>query len=179
MKPTKFTTKTGEEVTVRLAEVKDASNLLAMKLEYILDSKTIPLFINEYPDDIKKETQLVKRLLEEKNSVLFVAESQGELVGNIDFNGNQRLKIFHAGAIGMGIKEEWRGKGIGSTLIQAVINWSKNNPFITLLWLEVYDSNEAGKALYRKMGFKECGRMVNFFHQDDKNIDKITMVRHL
>lgn len=179
MEPTKFKTKTGEEVTVRLADVNDAHDLLAMKLDYLKESKTIPLFLNEYPDDIKIETQLVKKLLEEKNSVLFVAENEGELIGNVDFNGNQRLKLFHTGVIGMGIKESWRGKGVGSALIQAVINWCKNNSFITLLWLEVYDSNEAGKALYQKMGFKVCGRMENFFHQGDKNIDKITMVRHL
>ena len=159
--------------------MQDAANLLAMKLNYLEDSKTIPLFLKEYPDDIKIETQLVKRLLKEKNSVLFVAESNGELVGNIDFNGNQRLKLFHTGVIGMGIREEWRGKGVGSALMQALINWSKKNPFISLIWLEVYDTNEGGKALYRKMGFKECGRMENFFHQDEKNIDKITMVRHL
>ena len=101
MEPTKFITKTGEELTIRIANVKDASNLLALKLEYLNDSKTIPLFLNEYPNDIKTEILLVKRLLEEKNSVLFVAESKGELIGNIDFNGNQSLKLYHTGVIGM------------------------------------------------------------------------------
>jgi ribosomal protein S18 acetylase RimI-like enzyme len=179
MEPTTFILKTSKEITIRLADIEDASKLLSMKLDYLKDSKTIPLFPNEYHDDIKIETQLIKRLLEEKNSALFVAESEGKLIGNIDFNGNQRLKLFHTGVVGMGIKETWRGKGLGSALMEALIKWSKNNPFITLLWLEVYDSNEGGKALYRKMRFKECGRMENFFHQDNKNIDKITMVRHL
>ena len=111
MEPTKFKTKTGKEVTVRIAEIQDTTQLLEMKLDYLEDSKTIPLFLNEYPNDIKIETQLVNRLLEEKNSVLFVAESDGELIGNIDFNGNQRLKLFHTGVIGMGDQRKLERKG--------------------------------------------------------------------
>jgi RimJ/RimL family protein N-acetyltransferase len=179
MQATKFIAKNEKEVTIRMANLNDATPLLAMKLDYIKDSKTIPLFLNEYPNDIKLETQLVMRYVNEKNSVLLVAECQGNLIGNIDLNGNQRLKLFHTGVIGMGICESWRGQGIGTELMKAVINWSQNNTFLKLLWLDVYDSNIAGKALYNKMGFNECGRITNFFHQDNKSIDKITMVRHL
>lgn len=179
MTPTKFITNSGEEITIRIATAEDASDLLAMKLEYLGDSKTIPLFQSEYPNDLANEANLINRLEVEKNSVLFVAENKNKLIGNIDLNGNQRLKLFHTGVVGMGIRENWRGKGVGSVLLDVVIKWSEMNQFINLLWLEVYDSNEAGKALYTKMGFHECGRMKNFFHEDNEFIDKITMARHL
>lgn len=179
MQATTFNTKSGEKITVRLASTQDASDLLAMKLNYIKDSNTLPLFLEEYPDDLEKEVELIERLSREKNSALFVAECNGQLVGNIDLNGNQRAKLFHTGVIGMGLEEKWRGKGIGSALMQAIIDWSTKNQFISILWLEVYDSNNAGKKLYEKMGFKVCGRIDNFFHEDDEKIDKITMVRHL
>lgn len=179
MGPINYKTKSGEEITIRFATDMDASALLALKLEYLEDTKTIPLYKDEYPTHLAIEKQLIKRLEDEKNSVLFVAESQGKLIGNIDLNGNQRLKLFHTGVVGMGLHKEWREKGVGSALLDTVINWSKSNPFITVLWLEVYDSNMAGKALYNKMGFNECGKIKNFFCEDDVFIDKITMVRHL
>jgi len=179
MKPTKFTTKSGEEITIRLATEDDASALLAMKLEYLENTKTIPLYKDEYPTILTFEIQLIKRLEEEKNSVLFVAESNNELIGNIDLNGNQRLKLFHTSVIGMGIRAEWRGKGVGSALLNVALQWSISNPFITLLWLEVYDTNEAGKNLYKKMGFKECGRINDFFCEDNVFIDKITMTKRI
>lgn len=179
MKHIKFTLKSGEEITVRLAIANDAAELLSLKLDYLKGTNTIPLFLNEYPNDLKQETQLITRLQEEKNSALFVAEYKDRLIGNIDLNGNQRLKLFHTGVIGMGIKEEWRGKGVGHALMQALVTWSKDNPYITLLWLEVYASNNGGKALYHKMGFEECGRIENFFSEGNTYIDKITMVRHL
>jgi len=179
MSPIKFTTKFGAEITIRLATEHDAADLLAMKLEYLENTTTIPLYQKEYPDNIASEKRLIQRLEEEKNSVLFVAEKEDNLVGNIDLNGNQRLKLFHTGVIGMGIRSEWRGMGIGSALLDAVLKWSTSNPHINLLWLEVYDSNTAGNALYSKMGFEECGRIQNFFCEDDVFIDKITMVRHI
>jgi len=179
MNPIKYLTKTGEEIIIRLATAEDARDLMTMKLDYLDDTKTIPLFQSEYPNEVVNELNLIKRLEIEKNSVLFVAENNNKLIGNIDLNGNQRLKLFHTGVVGMGIREEWRGKGVGTALLEAVIKWSEINMFIKLLWLEVYDSNEAGKALYRKMGFHECGIMKNFFHEGNDFIDKITMTRHL
>ena len=179
MKPLRFTVKSGEEILVRQATVEDAAALLSMKLDYLKNTSTIPLFLDEYSKDVSKEIELIQRLSEEKNSCLFVAECENQLIGNIDLNGNQRRKLFHTGVIGMGLKKEWRGKGVGSALLKSVIDWSKENKHLTIVWLEVYDSNTAGKKLYEKQGFKECGRMHHFFREDGKEIDKITMVRYL
>lgn len=179
MEQTKFTTKSGKEIVIRPASPGDAEALLQMKLEYLENSKTIPLFKNEYPDKVEQECELIERINKERNSTLLVAEHNGKLVGNIDLNGNQRLKLFHTGVIGMGIRETWRGIGVGSALLHSIIQWSKNNPFLTILWLEVYETNSGGKALYEKMGFEECGRIKGFFQEEEGNIDKLTMVRHL
>ena len=179
MMPSKFKVKSGKEITIRLATLEDASALLAMKLEYLENTTTIPLFQKEYPNDINYEVQLIQRLNLEKNSALLVAEYNGRLIGNIDLNGNQRLKLFHTGVIGMGIRDGWRGLGVGTALMKVILDWTTTNNFISLLWLEVYDSNVGGKILYEKLGFHECGRITNFFCESDKFIDKITMVRHL
>jgi RimJ/RimL family protein N-acetyltransferase len=179
MKTTKHIIKDGKEILIRLATESDAAALLEMKLGYLSNTKTIPLYKSEYPNNLASETQLIKRLGQEKNSVLFLAESNKKLIGNIDLNGNQRSKLFHTGVIGMGIREDWRAKGVGSALLEAVVHWSLYNPFLTLLWLEVYGTNAAGRMLYEKFGFQECGRIHNFFCEDNIFIDKITMVKHL
>ena len=179
MRATKFSTKSGEDIVIRLATLEDARALLEMKLEYLKNTDTIPLFENEYPNSVELEAQLIQRLTDEKNSVLLVAEHKGHLIGNLDLNGNQRSKLFHTGVVGMGIRLGWRGLGVGTALMNALMDWTSTNSYITLLWLEVYDSNEAGKLLYKKSGFEVCGRIENFFREDNELIDKITMVRHL
>jgi len=143
MKATKFNIKSGEEIIVRLARMEDAPALLNMKLEYLKNTDTIPLLENEYPDSINLETQLIQKLTLEKNSVLLVAEYDGQLIGNLDLNGNQRSKLFHTGVVGMGIRQGWRGLGVGTALMNALLDWTSTNSYITLLWLEVYESNAA------------------------------------
>ncbi|MDF1696614.1 MAG: GNAT family N-acetyltransferase [Saprospiraceae bacterium] len=175
----KFKLHTGQEIIIREAQHSDAQALLSLKLDYLKNTTTIPLFKDEYPDDLKSETQLIQRLEDEKNSVLVVAEHNNELIGNIDLNGNQRIKLFHTGVVGMGIKSDWRGCGIGTALLTYVIEWSRMNRFLKLIWLEVYQTNEAGLALYEKVGFNECGRIKDFFFENDTYIEKITMVKYL
>ncbi|MFT4536044.1 MAG: ribosomal protein S18 acetylase RimI-like enzyme, partial [Saprospiraceae bacterium] len=111
-----------------------------------------------------------------KNSRLLVAEFEGQLIGNIDIKGNQRRKLFHTSMLGMGLSEKWQGLGIGTMLITEVLKWAKQNELLEIIILEVYDSNYAGKALYNKIGFQECGRTSNFFKENGKLIDNIRMV---
>jgi len=175
----KFKIKSGEEITVRLATVENAAALVEMKLEYLENTTTIPLYQSEYPSDIAQEIELIEKLSEQKNSVFLVAECEGQLIGNIDLHGNQRRKLFHTGVVGMAIREGWRGLGVGTALMNALLDWTSTNSYITLLWLEVYATNTSGRILYEKMGFEECGRINDFFKEEQGFVDKIMMVKHL
>ncbi len=170
--------KNGHDIIIRPAESKDAESLLKLKLQYLRNTKTIPLFEDEYKNSVKEETALIDMLLKEKNSCLFVAENEGQLIGNLDIKGNQRRKLIHTGMLGMGVAEKWQGLGIGSLLIREAIKWIDENELLEIVWLEVYDSNYPAKILYRKMGFQECGRIKEFFKENGQLIDNISMVYH-
>ena len=58
---------------------------------------------------------------------------------------------------------------------QNVLEWSKENILLKTLWLEVYATNIAGIALYKKVGFVHSGRVQDFFLERDNYIDKIIM----
>lgn len=85
----------------------------------------------------------------------------------------------HTAVIGMGILKEWRNKGLGTALLKLAIEWSKENSILELLWLQVYTVNELGLGLYRKVGFVENGIMKNFFKQDGKYFDNLTMTMNV
>ena len=81
--------------------------------------------------------------------------------------------------IGMGIKPEWRDQGLGRILMEAIIDWAKNNSNLELIWLEVYASNELGLNLYKNMDFKVSGIIPNFFREEHGYIDKIQMYQQV
>jgi RimJ/RimL family protein N-acetyltransferase len=83
----------------------------------------------------------------------FVAVAGDQVIGLI------RVKPSHHGFgdLAMLVDRDWRGRGAGSALVRAAIDWSRGQG-LHKLSLEVFAHNEAAIALYRKSGFAEEGR---------------------
>jgi len=171
--------KTGKPIKVRIAGLDDSQKLLDLKRSYIKNTKTIPMKLDEYPNDLKNELSLIAEYINSQNSILLVAEFNSELIGNIDLTGSKRSKMFHTAMIGMGIKEKWRNQGLGRILIESVIEWAKENSEIELIWLDVYASNELGYNLYKNTGFKVSGIIKGFFKEGTEYKDKIQMYQRI
>lgn len=171
--------KSQEPVCIRKAQISDARALLDLKKSYINGSTTIPLYLQEYPDDLQNEEHLISSYLESKNSILLLAELDNELVGNIDLTGSNRAKMWHTAMIGMGIKKQSRNQGLGKILIKSVLDWATENATLELIWLDVYDSNTLGVNLYKNMGFTISGQIPGFFKEKSAYQSKIQMYKHL
>ena len=174
-----LTLKTGEQVILRMAEKADAQDLIDLKKDYIKNTSTLPWTLEEYPSDIENERALIQDYQKSANSILLVAEYENQLIGNIDITGSSRIKMFHTGMVGMGIKEKWRNKGLGKVLIKASIKWAKKHSPLEILWLDVYASNDLGYYLYKSTGFKVSGKVKGFFKEGDGYIDKIQMFKQI
>ncbi len=85
----------------------------------------------------------------------FVAVAGPEVVGSIHLEASR-----HGFAeVAMAVAREWRGRGVGSALMAAGIEWARERG-LHKLCLSVFPHNDAGIALYRKFGFVEEGRRV-------------------
>ena len=82
-----------------------------------------------------------------------VALAAGEVIGHIIVIESG----FGFGEIGMMVARDWRGRGVGSALVAAAIEWGRENG-LHKLTLSVFPHNEAAIRLYRKFGFAEEGR---------------------
>jgi len=83
----------------------------------------------------------------------FVAVAGDQIVGLI------RVKPSHHGFgdLAMLVDRDWRGRGVGTALVRAAIDWSRGQG-LHKLCLEVFAHNEAAIALYRNCGFADEGR---------------------
>jgi ribosomal protein S18 acetylase RimI-like enzyme len=85
----------------------------------------------------------------------FVALAGAELLGSVHVETSR-----HGFAeISMAVSREWRGRGVGSALLGAAIDWARDRG-VHKLSLSVWPHNAAAIALYRKYGFAEEGRRV-------------------
>ena len=75
------------------------------------------------------------------------------------------VQIGHGFAeLGMAVAREWRGRGVGSALLAAAIEWAREHG-LHKLCLGVFAHNAAAIALYRKFGFVEEGRRVKQYRR--------------
>ena len=68
------------------------------------------------------------------------------------------------------LKCEW-GQGIGSMLLEAIIDFAKNIAHAEIISLEVRSDNERAIKLYEKYGFEKIGCFKGFFKIDGEYVD--------
>jgi ribosomal protein S18 acetylase RimI-like enzyme len=85
-----------------------------------------------------------------------VAVERDRVVGWCDITPNKGEGFTHCGTLGMGILHDYRGKGIGSRLMEETLIAAKKFG-IERVELEVYASNIPAIKLYEKRGFSHEG----------------------
>jgi ribosomal protein S18 acetylase RimI-like enzyme len=89
-----------------------------------------------------------------------IAVDGDEIVGSLHVDASAH----GFGEIGMAVANDWRGRGVGSLLLAAAIEWARARG-LHKLSLSVFAHNTAGIALYRKFGFVEEGRRVKQYRR--------------
>lgn len=103
-----------------------------------------------------------------------------EVFGELKLVQQPALKTaLHRTTLMMGIERPYRGKGLGSKLIDAAISWAKKQPSLDWIQLYVFDHNEPAKKLYRKHGFEVIGVTRDLFRVHGNKIDDVMMVLNL
>jgi putative acetyltransferase len=112
------------------------------------------------------------------NSVL-VAEIDGIPVGNAMIYIQHYKKLKHQALFAIVVDQNYRGKKIGSKLLNELFKLGKEKLKLEIIHLEVYHSNPAIN-LYKRLGFKQYGIHKKFLKDlDGKYYDKILMQKIL
>jgi len=82
------------------------------------------------------------------------------------------------GVLGIAVKSGYRRLGIGAKLIEVLLEEAKKQG-LKVIVLDVYEKNLPALNLYRKMGFKEVGRIPKAIFWKGRYIDDIKMARIL
>lgn len=107
-----------------------------------------------------------------------VAEVDGEVVAQLGlFVHADQPRRAHVAGIGMGVRDDWQGRGIGTALLAAAINLAEQWLQVTRIEIEVYADNPAAIALYEKHGFVREGLHRRHAFRDGRYVDTLSMAR--
>ena len=151
------TTKNGVAFVIRCPEPDDASNLLTYIRSVAQETGFFIIQPDEFPATEEQERQWIQEHLDDPGKLALIAEVAGKIVGSLSFENGPFWATSHTGTFGVSIRRDWRGKGIGTALLETLLEWAEANSLIEQVGLSVFSSNADAIKLYRRLGFVEEG----------------------
>lgn len=124
---------------------------------------------------ITDQRRIIEGLVEHAQRIL-VAEYRGAVVGSLEIVRGSLTKNRHTATLAMAILPSYRGRGIGTELMESAHAWAEAVG-IDKLCLSVFSTNIAAISLYQKMGYEIEGARVGQFWIRGALVDELLMAR--
>jgi ribosomal protein S18 acetylase RimI-like enzyme len=106
----------------------------------------------------------VLRIYSQLEGDAYVAEDNGRIVGTIFLKRQVRVLVIYF----LAVTKKERKMGVGSSLVKFVEKIARKERRI--LRVDVAKELEKNVSFYRKLGFKKCGQVQNFYMDGDEQI---------
>ena len=123
--------------------------------------------------DFESQKEVLSSLKKGKNFAVRLLENN-ELLGNIGFNSIG--EIHRTAEIGIMLgNPKYQRKGYGMEALNLLLDYGFSFLNLRNIYLKVFEYNEAAYNLYKKVGFKEVGRLRKAVEIMGKTYDEIIM----
>ena len=161
----------GESFEVRPARPGDARSFLEAFRSVAAERTFIQT--EEVSQTARQYRRLFRRPVTVEGANL-VAVSGGGIIGSISIRRDEHPATRHTASIGMFVTSAWRGRGVGTALLDGAMRWARDAG-VERVDLSVYPHNQAAIALYRGFGFVEEGRLIRHAKKSYGYEDEILM----
>jgi len=162
-------------LTIREAKKEDAAGILEYVNTIAGETDFLTFGPGEFNLSLEQEEQFIEKHLNSDNKLFVIAQIDQELAGNLGFTGGDRPKLRHVGEFGCGVLKEHWGLGIGSGLVEILIDWARSSGIIRKINLKVRLDNERAIKLYERFGFVNEGLISRESFFDGQFYDHIVM----
>lgn len=143
------------QLVIRQAKSDDSAQLLALSQR--VAKETDYLIMDEYGMGLSEEllAEQLALLAQSENQLLLLAFDDTRCIGAASIKGNDEYRIHHIGEVGIFLLKEYWSLGIGSILMEELIEYVKQVQIFKRLELTVQTRNQKAIALYQKFGFRK------------------------
>lgn len=159
-------------ISIRRATPQDASGLTALMREESVYGNLLQL---PHPSEAAWRERLEAN--PSNGDVQLLAIAQDQVVASAGLHGNIHIRRRHAMHLGMAVAGQAQGKGVGSALMAALIDYADRWAAVVRIELTVFSDNERAVALYRKFGFVQEGVFRAYGLRDGRYQDVLAMAR--
>lgn len=166
---------------VRTLTVADAAEYRRLRLRALLESPEA--FGSTYTEAVARPLSVTEERLRGQTDSpdgFTLGAFEGELVGVSTLRRKDGTKELHkADLVGVYVAPEWRGRGVGRSLLAETIARARLLPDLEQVHLTVVTANEGALALYHGLGFESYGIEPRALKEGDRYYDEELMVLRL
>lgn len=153
-----ITLKDGRVCTLRSAEKQDAAEMLRYMVKVLSETPYLLSTSEEFAQmPLESEEAFINSTLQAERAVMITAFDGDRIIGSADLRSvGTRQRVSHRCGMGITILQEYWGVGLGSALMEAVIDCARSLGY-EQLELEVVAANRRAINLYTKYGFTVYG----------------------
>jgi RimJ/RimL family protein N-acetyltransferase len=144
----------GRRWTLRRARLRDARALASLFAAVRAEGRwlvTPPLAVSE-----PSEAFFIGEMIRGGDGLTLLAEGDGEVIGNVLVSLDRNVLSAHIGTLSICVADDWRDVGVGSALVRAAVDWTREQGLAKLA-LGVFPDNERAIAVYERAGFVREG----------------------
>jgi putative acetyltransferase len=163
------------DITIRRARSSDAEGLAALMSDVAVFGGLLQL---PYPSVEAWRTRLAEWEGPGRSDLMLVAEAPSRIVGSAGLHPvGPALRRRHAMGIGISVASDWQRRGVGSRLMEALLDAADRWLGCLRIELQVYTDNAPAIALYRKFGFELEGTHRAYALRDGRYVNTHAMAR--
>ncbi len=118
----------------------------------------------------------IQKAIDHPAHLWLVAVIDSKIVGYLDFSCGHRTRIAHTGSFAVVVDCQFRDRGVGESLLDALIDWATLHQTLEKISLKVHANNQRAIGLYHKLGFEIDGvAKRDLKYSTERYVDTVSM----
>ena len=171
--------KNGQSMIIRIPVPSDARDMIEYLNTVGGESDNLLFSKNEFELTVEQESAHIEKVNADPNILMIVGTVNGTIISAAQIHSPARKKIAHNCEVGISVRKEYWGKGVGTAIMGELIRHARESGTIRNISLGVKAGNSNAIGLYEKYGFRKIGVHKNYFNIDGNYDDEILMDLYL
>ena len=159
------------EYLIEKAKAADAEAILDYCRKCGAETDNLSFGAEGIPIPPEQEAAYLASLEDSDTGVFLVARNGPEIIGTASYSVCSKKRMGHRGTFGLSVRKAYWNHGVGTALLERILDFAKNVAGSEIVSLEVRSDNRAAIRLYERFGFEKTGTFKGYFKINGALVD--------